>query len=1044
AAFVLLLLGAAALISIGITRIRSQDEGMLAYRVGVNQVNIDLIALQSGLRGFISTGDDLILNDYTALADKVSAELQFLNVDAPFPEQMARLQADHGRWMSEYNVPVIAAVQRGDPAEAARLSEAGEPLFNQILANATDQRLLLRDRSQRIRDRIGLLNWVQLGNVLLLTLLITTSSLALVRFWHRERELLADLQRTTADLEASNADFRAITDQQGRVNAQLQGRIDESRLINSLNDLVAKEHDAASVYRLVVRHVGEFLGGWCSLSLRKPPPDSHLLSVPAVYHPDSRREAIIREWINSQEVPVDSGLHAPLFTSEDSVVLLQVPAEVSHPTDVPPELEPIVDVINLTSYIAVGIRVQNEVIGALSVASSTDGKYFDAAQELFLTQVADRVASWIENHRLMLLAEQRAAELQTSFDSISDIIAIYDSQGRQIRLNKAGRLFLGEATLDALAPELVWRNPNGAVLTPEEHPVQKALHGESVVDVELAIPRWDNQLVVHTLAVAPLRTGDHIGGVVLVARDITARKELERLKEELVANMSHELRTPLTAILGYSELLLKRRAEILTPWHVSKIEGIRTGGQRLLALVNDLLDIAKLDAGHVELHRKVIDVNRLIQAQIDILRPMLAEKNHQILLELSPDLPLVNADPDRITQVLMNLLSNAIKFTPNGGQICVSTAEVAVDERGALVRPERTGLAGLPPLESGRYLAFQVSDTGVGIAPETLPHLWDRFYQAEGGTARRFGGTGLGLSIVSQLVELHGGKAWASSPGIDQGSTFTLVLPALQAEHSPAPSGGDRSILVIESDPALARQYEEHLERAGYKTVVKRSAAEGLDWAAANQPSAITLDLLLPDSGGWEILSALRRLPHLGDVPVVVAQTADESAPAADAGLGVSTYLIKPLTGDDLLRVIQQLIGPTARTSSYVLIVDDDVDMAELVGVTLQEHGYLTRTASDGSIALDLLRTNELPSLIVLDLMMPIVDGFQLLARLRDEARTASIPVIILTARDLNREEVAQLRRAAQGIQTKHSLNMGRFVAEVQRHVALKEEGIDD
>jgi PAS domain S-box-containing protein len=686
------------------------------------------------------------------------------------------------------------------------------------------------------------------------------------------------------------------------------------------------------------------------------------------------------------------------------------------------------------------------VIGVLSVASSTDGKYFDAAQELFLTQVADRVASWIENHQLMLLAEQRASELQTSFDSISDIIATYDSQGRQIRLNKAGRLFLGETTLDALAPELVWRNPNGAVLPPEEHPVHKALLGESVVDVELAIPRWDNQLVVHTVAVAPLRSGGHIGGVVLVARDITARKELERLKEELVANMSHELRTPLTAILGYSELLLKRRTEVLTPWHASKIEGIRTGGQRLLALVNDLLDIAKLDAGHVELHRKVSDINRLVQNQVDILRPMLNEKNQQLTLDLTPNLPVLNVDPDRINQVLMNLLSNAIKFTAADGQICVTTVEVSVDDRGTTVRPRSAALTSLPPLGSGRYLAVQVSDTGVGIAPETLPHLWDRFYQAEGGTARRFGGTGLGLSIVSQLIELHGGKAWVSSPGVDQGSSFAFVLPVLQLEQAaPAPPGPDRCILVIESDLALARQYEEHLARAGYTTVVKHSAAEGLEWAAANRPSAITLDLLLPDSDGWEILAALRQLPHLSDVPVVVAQTEDEPEPAAnDAGLGVSTYLIKPLTGDDLLRVIQQLIGPTGRTSSYILIVDDDVDMAELVGVTLQEHGYLTRTAGDGSIALDLLRGNELPSLIVLDLMMPIVDGFQLLARLRDEARTASIPVIILTARDLNREEIKQLRRAAQGIQTKHSLNMGRFIAEVQRHVALKEEGLDD
>ena len=1030
-AFVLLLLIGAAVISLSIVRIRTTDETLQAYRVRVNQMNIDLLMLQSSLRGYISTSEPILLEPYTRLFPKITSELEFLMADAPLPAEIAQIQTAYSRWRSDYAEPEVAAMQAGDIVTAERLLNEGNPSFTAIAQATEELRLALRGQSQVYRDRIGLLNWLQLGNVVLLTVLITTSSLVLYRFWRRERRLVGALATSTAE--------------QVRTDVQLSSRIDESRFISTINDALARETHTTSAYQLVASQVSEFVGGWCSIVLRQPAPDDEQLFVAALHHPDPDRLQAIKHWLDDQEISVNQGLHASVFATHTPLVMLQMPPELRHPADLPAELTPIAELVNLTSYIAVPINVQDAVLGVLSVASSTDEHYFDAAQELFLVQVADRVASWIENNRLYHLAEQRAAELQTSFDSITDIIVTYDSKGRKVRINKTGRTFLGDAPLDALAPGLVWRKPNGTVLPAEEHPVQQALRGESVQDVELAIPRADNHLVVHTVSVSPLQIADgQIGGAVLVARDITVRKELERLKEELVANMSHELRTPLTAILGYSELLLKRRAEVLTPWHLTKIEGIRTGGQRLLALVNDLLDIAKLDAGHVELQIQPNDINRLLQAQASALQPMMSEKQQQLALHFAPDLPPINLDADRISQVITNLLSNAIKFTPVGGTITVDTGCVTINNQTGSSWHEQPLALTLPSLPNGEYVVASIADTGVGIAPETLPHLWDRFYQAEGGTSRRFGGTGLGLSIVSQLIELHGGKVWASSPGIDQGSVFAFALPVVTAAPSPPEpqSSGKPLILVIESDLATARMFEQSLVAANYDVVVKHNAADALAWAQTNYPKAVTLDLLLPENSGWDILAALRRIPHMVDIPVVLASTQDVAV--NEANLGVSTYLVKPVTGDALIRIIQQLVGSAARTSSFVLIVDDDVDMAELVGVTLQEHGYLTRIASDGSIALDLLRTSELPSLIVLDLMMPIVDGFQLLARLRDEPRTASVPVIVLTARDLSNDEVKQLRRAAQGIQAKHTLNMGQFIAEVQRHVALKEEGMND
>ncbi|MBA3471430.1 MAG: response regulator [Herpetosiphonaceae bacterium] len=1041
AGLVVILLVSAAIMSISITRIRSTDEKQLAYRLIVNDVNLDLLAAQSSLRGYISTGSPTILDPYRTKTENIQRNLEFLEVEAPHPEQLEAIQRGYQIWNSQFAERAIALVQAGTSDEAqALIASSGQQLFDPLISQVEQLRLTMRGESQARNNQVGLINWIQFGNFILLTALLSTSSFALLHFWGRERGLIGELQLASQELATSNAELHLSTAEQRRINQQLRARISESRLINIISDKLNENLPTAVVYNFIAQQIGDFLGGWCSISLRCPAPHDDLLDVPGLYHPDPDRLQALAAWVSQQEARADQGIHAPLFTNQESVVILQVPPEVRRPANMDPSAESIVDVINLVSYIGVPITGPQRVIGVLGVASSTEDRYFDAEQELFLTQIADQIAAWIENTRLFQLAEQRANELQISFDSITDIITTYDKAGKKIRMNKSGRIFLGSTSLDALAPELVWRKPNGQVLAVDEHPVQRALRGETVADVELAIPRWDGQIIVHTVSVAPLRSADgQFGGAVLVARDITARKELERLKEELVANMSHELRTPLTAILGYSELLLKRRAEHLTTWHISKLEGIRTGGQRLLALVNDLLDIAKLDAGHVELHCQPSRISQILHTQLAALQPMMLDKQQQLTLHLAPQLPIIAIDPERIGQVIINLLSNAIKFTPNQGAITISSGHVALDHA---MPPQWLS----PPLEatlpedlSGQFLVVNISDTGVGIPAAAMPHLWDRFYQAEGGSTRRFGGTGLGLSIVQQLIDLHHGKVWASSAGEDQGSTFTFILPVDTANPPliEAHSTQESTILVIENARSTAEEFGAHLRQAGFNVVIAHSAQEALEWAATGQPTAITLDLLHPQSDGWEILAALRQLPHLADTPVVIAST--QNAPIPRQSLAVSTYLVKPIGADTLIQVIQQLLGTAStRSQAHILIVDDDTDMAELVGATLQEHGYQTQTAYDGSIALDMLRSGELPSLILLDLMMPIVDGFQLLARLRDDPATQHIPVIIVTARDLSNEEIKQLRSAAQGIQAKHTLNMNTLVAEVQRHVALK------
>ncbi len=1045
---VLVLLLSAGIMSVLTNRLEHNRDVLLSYLREVSYASTDLLNLQSSLRGFIASEQELFLEGYRQSLPQLDERLSLIAGEPALPNELRRnahqLRTDIAQWQINYAEKEIALMQSGDVAAAQTLLEESSSIFDALSMRTEDLRTEVRTYFERINNQLSFYNTIILVMVITLAVLLLVSTVILMRFWRRQGSLWRELQVATDDLQERNLALQTSAQAQDKVNQQLRARIDESRLINSINELMVTGTPSTPLYSIIAQRIGEMLNGWCSIVLEPPGPPSERLELVALYHPDTSRMGLIAAWLQNQEIHKTEGLHAPLFTEKQpSIVMLNVPQEIRSPADLEPELQPLADVINLSSYIAVPISIEDRPIGVITIASSQLDYTFDAEQELFLEQIADRISSWIEREHLLELNRQRATELQTSFNSIPDIIITFDANGQRTRINQSGQRFFGSELLNGPTANL-WRKPNGQFLTPDEDPVTAALRGNAASDVELALLSQDGDLIIHTVSTAALRDSERgVIGAVVVARDITVRKELDRLKEEFLANMSHELRTPLTAILGYSELLLKRRTEVLTKWHVNKIEGIRTGGQRLLGLVNDLLDVAKLDAGQVDLQRRDVDIHTLIQSQYNLLQPNLHQKNLRLQRHLAPEVPLIAIDSDRINQVLTNLLSNAIKFTPESGTITVSTALLHVNADSSISWQSKPLPDPLPEVEPGEYIVVTVSDTGVGIPQESMPHLWDRFYQVEGGASRRFGGTGLGLSIVQQLIELHGGRVFAHSQGSNQGSTFGFLLPVITTNtqenlpylhHAP-------TILVIEDDQDTARIFEHHLYDAGYNVIHARKGHEALEWAERIIPAAITLDLILPDSDGWGILAALRQMPHLADVPVVIATVNDQTS--ITPGLGVSTYLVKPVTGERLINVITNLIGNTQTQAGHILIVDDDADMVHLLQSALQEHGFQTRTAVDGSIAIDMLQQSELPKLMLLDLMMPIVDGFQLLARIRDDPRTRAIPVIIVTARDLTSEEVHQLRYAAQGIQTKHHLDMETLVAEVQRHVPTKEDAPD-
>jgi adenylate cyclase len=459
------------------------------------------------------------------------------------------------------------------------------------------------------------------------------------------------------------------------------------------------------------------------------------------------------------------------------------------------------------------------------------------------------------------------------------------------------------------------------------------------------------------------------------------------------------------------------------------VTGIRDASRRLLALINDLLDVSKLEAGTLDLHLGAVDALRAMERAVAGTRVIAATKG--VLMEVrEPEAPLpsVLADEERLQQILINLLVNAIKFTPQGGQVWIEgTAEQA-------------------------EVAFRVHDTGVGLAPEQVARVWDRFYQAESSSTRRFGGAGLGLSIVRRLAELHGGEVEAVSAGLNQGSTFVVRLPSDQPGGVPAPlpirprlvraAGAASSdpvssstapsnppVLVVEDDPDIAAVLRTYLESDGYAVEVATDGQQAIHAAREHRPLAITLDISLPKLDGWSVLNALKREPATADIPVIVVSIVDNK----DFGmvLGATEYLVKPIDHERLRGILRQFGAPPRAGESTILVVDDDPAICDVLGSSLSSDGWRVLTAGDGEAALAAVAA-EHPRAMVLDLMMPRVDGFDVLRTIRADPHTRDLPVIVVTAKDLTDDDRERLAGAAHRVLTKQALSLDELRGQVR------------
>jgi PAS domain S-box-containing protein len=588
--------------------------------------------------------------------------------------------------------------------------------------------------------------------------------------------------------------------------------------------------------------------------------------------------------------------------------------------------------------------------------------------------------------------------------------------------------------------------------------ISRVLAEGKVTNYELTARAMDGTLtVVSYNATTFYNRARRLQGVFAAARDVTELKLIERtlqqknvelenasrLKSEFLANMSHELRTPLNAIMGFSEVLRDGIMGEMTPQQQVLAVKIFTSGQHLLALINDILDLSKVEAGKMTLELEPVQMSSLFVSSLSIIREKAATRRIRLNIQVAEDLGSMQADARKIKQIVYNLLSNAVKFTPEGGQV---TLRAGVVSRADVGHPSGSGTGRTFPLadtEFAQFLEITVTDNGIGISPQDMEHLFKPFSQIESGLARKFEGTGLGLAMVKLLAELHGGTVAVESAA-GQGSSFTAWLPLRAAEESalvsakappmppPIAAAGPRIALVVEDDIQSADLIRLHLEAEGF-TVLHAASAETALALAVQQPlSLITLDIMLPNMDGWEFLGRLKQVAALVCIPVVIISiVADRNRGFA---LGAAAVMQKPMSRQELSESLVELgLLPIRQGQTLsVLIIDDDPEAVELVAVRIQGLASTVLRAYGGREGIAVAR-QELPDVIVLDLMMPDVSGFDVVEALSEQPDTGRIPILIVTAKEITSQDRTKLNGSVATVLEKAQFSRNRFVAEVRR-----------
>ena len=623
--------------------------------------------------------------------------------------------------------------------------------------------------------------------------------------------------------------------------------------------------------------------------------------------------------------------------------------------------------------------------------------------------------SIVERTRLAQEGERQRHMIETALKTIPDGFVLYDSEDRVVLCNSKFRdLYPGIA--DLIVPGISFRE------------ILHAVAGRKLIDLggraadewiaervrQHADPRGfpEYQYNGTWVRISERRTPD--GGTVSVFTDITELKqrqaELESAREAadkanaaksaFLASMSHELRTPLNAIIGVTEMLREDAKDLKREDEIEPLDRVLNAGRHLLTLINDILDLSKIEAGRMELHFESFPLAPLIEDVARTIEPMAAKNGNRIVVDCPANLGKTHADQTRLRQAVLNLASNANKFTENG------TVTIAA-------RPQQRG--------GQDWVTIAVTDTGIGMTSQQMSKLFQEFSQASSATASKYGGTGLGLAISRHFCRMMGGDITVESePGA--GSTFTISVPRnaqtqemvvseARARPTQVAEGTEQPLILVVDDEATARDLvERYLQRSGFAVVTARGGQEGLRLVRELRPAAVTLDIMMPDLDGWTVLAAIKGDPALASIPVVLISIVDQKN--RGYALGAADYLVKPVDRAKLVETLTNICGASA---GRALLVDDDEVVRRSVRQALEPIGWKVTEAENGQVAVEAIAAAR-PDVIILDLMMPKMDGFEFLDELRSRPDWRDIPIVVITAKDLTDEDRNRLNGGVERI----------------------------
>ena len=480
------------------------------------------------------------------------------------------------------------------------------------------------------------------------------------------------------------------------------------------------------------------------------------------------------------------------------------------------------------------------------------------------------------------------------------------------------------------------------------------------------------------------------------------------MKGEFLANMSHELRTPLNAIIGYSEMLMEDAEDLGEEMFVEDLQKIEGAGKHLLALISDILDLSKIEAGKMDLHEEEFSISELVSDVESTVQGLIVKNANQFIVDVGDDVGKMLADLTKTKQILFNFISNAAKFTKQGEITLSVSRQIDVPSD---------------------WILFSVSDTGIGMAAEQLNKLFEKFTQADSSTTRKYGGTGLGLALCWEFSQMMNGEVTVQSTP-DVGTTFTVRLPTKMRTESTtlieSATSASETVLLIDDDKTVHELLTRKLDKLGFEVESAFSGRDGIYQAEILKPAVIILDVMMPGMDGWDVLKILNDHEELASIPVIMLTMVDDKK--RGYAMGVAGYLRKPAQRDDLVRLLDKYVSRNLKPD--VLVVDDELNMRELLRRNLEDLQCDVRESENGLRAIEEYGQKR-PDLIILDLMMPEMDGFEFVEYLREhhEERT---PIVIMTAKEITAEDRQRLNGAVEILLTKDDLRQQKLEGVVE------------